>query len=66
MTFLPQPPFGSNVVNATISTVNASWGSGNSSATLAQSPDFSISETATEEYLSVLNQENEGTEPPQK
>jgi hypothetical protein len=67
VTFLPQPPFGSNVVNASVSTVNANFGSGSAATgTVPNSPDYSSGETATQEFLAVLNQENEGTEPPQK
>jgi hypothetical protein len=65
MTWTPQPPFGGATVNATVSTVNANFGSGNSSATLANSPNFNSGETSTETYETAsLNGANIGTLPP--
>jgi hypothetical protein len=55
MTFIPTSAcfgVGGNVTAVTLTT-NAAWGSGNSSATLAQSPDFSTGETSTETFLGV-------------
>jgi hypothetical protein len=64
MTYLPLPPFGvGGAVNATVSTVNADFGSGNSSATVANSPNYSTGETSTAEYLLTINNSNIGTEP---
>jgi hypothetical protein len=65
MTFLPTSGGTSGQVTATVSTVNANFGSGNSSATLANSPNFNSGETSTETYETAsLNVANIGTLPP--